>query len=66
MMFLVHTGDFLVAGTVTSWYFQRTEPYKESLERYFGYHMGSVCMGSFLMALFGFLKFLNEILSPKE
>lgn len=28
MMFFVHTGDFLVSGTVTSWYFQREEPYK--------------------------------------
>ena len=34
--------------------------------RYFGYHLGSVCMGSFLMALFGFFKFLNEMLAPKE
>lgn len=28
MLFLVHTGDFIVAGTVTSWYFQRETPYK--------------------------------------
>jgi hypothetical protein len=65
MMFFVQSGDFLVAGTVTSWYFLRDEPYKESLKRYFNFHIGSVCMGSFLIALFGFIKFLNEILSPK-
>jgi hypothetical protein len=27
MMFFIHSGDFLVAGTVTSWYFQREDPY---------------------------------------
>jgi len=66
MLFFVQTGDFLVSGTVTSWYFLREDPYKESIKRYLGFHIGSVCFGSFMIALFGFLKFLNELLSPKE
>jgi hypothetical protein len=28
MLFFVHTGDFLVVGTVTSWYYLRNNAYK--------------------------------------
>lgn len=62
--FLVETGDFLIAGTTTSWYYQRESPFIESIGRYKGYHIGSVALGSFFMALFGFIRFMYELLAP--
>lgn len=64
--FLVETGDFLIAGAAASWYFQRPSPFAESFKRYSRYHIGSVAFGSFLMALFAFIKFLYELLTPEK
>ena len=63
--FLVETGDFIVAGAATSWYFTREDPYSESQHRYRNYHIGSVAMGSFFLALLGFIKFMYELLAPE-
>lgn len=64
--FLVETGDFLVSGAATSWYYTRANPFGESVTRYSRFHIGSVAMGSFFMALFGFLRFLYELLVPEK
>lgn len=66
IFFLVETGDFIVAGAATSWYFERSSPYSESQHRYRNFHIGSVAMGSFFMALFGFIRFMYELLSPED
>ena len=66
MFFLVETGDFIVAGAATSWYFTREHPYSESQHRYRNFHIGSVALGSFFMALFAFIKFMYELLVPEE
>ena len=63
--FYIHTADFLVCGTAASWYFRKESPYADASRRYFK-HMGSVCKGSFFMALVGFIKFLYELLAPDE
>ena len=63
LFFLVETGDFIVAGAACSWYFQRESPYSESSDRYRKFHIGSVALGSFFLALLGFLKFLYELLT---
>lgn len=64
--FLIETNDFIVAGAATSWYYQRESPFSESVGRYRRFHIGSVAMGSFLMALFGFLRFMYELLTPEK
>lgn len=64
--FLIETNDFIVSGAATSWYFQRQSPYSESTYRYRRFHIGSVALGSFFMALFGFLRFIYELLTPEK
>ena len=64
--FLVETGDFIVAGAATSWYFKRDDPYSESQHRYRSFHIGSVAMGSFLLALLSFIKFMYDLLAPEK
>jgi hypothetical protein len=66
MFFLVETGDFLVSGTATSWFFRRKSPFSESYTRFSRFHIGSVALGSFIIALFGFLKFMYELLTPEK
>lgn len=55
-----------MAGAATSWYFTREDPYSESQRRYRSFHIGSVAMGSFFMALFGFIRFMYELLTPES
>jgi hypothetical protein len=64
LCFLVESCDFLVSGAAASWYYRKEEPFHASYMRYFRYHVGSVAMGSFLMALFGMLRFLYQLLNP--
>lgn len=66
LFFLVESGDFIISGAACSWYFRRDEPYVQSNSRFLNFHVGSVCMGSFFLALFGFSKFLYELLAPEE
>ena len=66
LLFLVETGSFIVGGAAVSWYFKRESPYSEASERYRAKHIGSVALGSFFLALLGFLKLLYELLTPEE
>ena len=60
----METSKFIVAGAATSWYFQDPSPLASSISRYLIYHMGSVCIGSFLVALFGLLKIIYNLITP--
>lgn len=64
MMFIVETASFIIGGAATGWYFLRESPYTESSARYRIFHIGSVALGSFFLALIGFIKFLYEVLTP--
>jgi hypothetical protein len=57
VIFLVHSGAFVVAGTTVNWAFRREKSYSAAVKAYFASHMGSVCLGSFLTALLGSIKF---------
>jgi hypothetical protein len=57
IFFLMHTGNFIVSGTVVNWQYEREKPYLNSLKSYFSSHVGSVCIGSFLTVLLGLFKF---------
>ncbi len=61
--FLVETNDFIISGTATGWYFEQEKPFSDSFTRYRKFHIGSVCAGSFLLALLGFIKFLYDVLT---
>lgn len=62
--FLIETSKFIVSGAATNWYFRDALPLATSFCRYLVYHMGSVCVGSFLVALFGFLKIIYNLITP--
>ena len=66
VFFFIHTSNFLVCGTATSWYFRKESPYGDTSARYRGKHIGSVCKGSFLLAVIGFVKFMYALLAPDE
>lgn len=66
LFFLIETGSFIVGGAAVSWYYKRDAPYGEASERYRKKHIGSVCLGSFFMALLGFIKFLYELVTPEQ
>jgi hypothetical protein len=64
VFFFINTSNFLVSGTAASWYFKREHPYSETSERYRGKHIGSVCKGSFILAVIGLIKFIYVLLAP--
>jgi hypothetical protein len=66
IMFLIDTGSFLIGGAACSWYYKAPEPYGDASQRYRKKHMGSVCLGSFFMALLGLIKFIYELLTPEQ
>jgi hypothetical protein len=66
LVFFIETGSFIIGGAATSWYFKRATPYADASARYRKKHIGSVVLGSFFMALFGFLKFLYELVTPEQ
>lgn len=57
VFFLMHTGNFIISGTVVNWQYEREHPYLAASKSYFISHMGSVCTGSFLTSLLGLFKF---------
>ncbi len=57
IFFLMHTGNFIVSGSVVNWQFRRENPYLTSSKNYLLAHIGSVSMGSFLTSLLGAIKF---------
>jgi hypothetical protein len=56
VFFLIHTGSFIISGTVVNWQYGRPSPYLASSKSYVSSHMGSVCLGSFLTTLLGLFK----------
>ena len=66
LFFLIETGSFIIGGAAVSWYYKQDSPYGQASERYRKKHIGSVCLGSFLMALLGILKFLYELITPEQ
>lgn len=64
VFFMIHSSEFLICGTASSWYYQRDRPYSETSHRFLGKHLGSVCMGSFILALIGFIKLVYTLLAP--
>ena len=68
LFFLIETGSFIIGGAACSWYYKRTDPtpYSEASLRYRKKHIGSVCLGSFFMALLGIIKFIYELITPEQ
>jgi hypothetical protein len=64
IFFMIHTNEFLITGSASSWYYSQESPLYSTMHRYFGKHMGSVCVGSFLVALVGFIKLVYTMLAP--
>lgn len=50
----------MISGAVVDWYFKSEDICCPSIGRYASYHSGSVCHGSFYIALFGLAKILYE------
>ena len=61
---MISASEFLIGGTASGWYFKQESPYCDTSRRFFGKHMGSVCAGSFLLALIGFIKLVYTLLAP--
>ena len=61
---MIHTSDFLITGTACGWYYQEETPYRDTAKRYMFKHMGSVCCGSFFLALIGFIKLIYTLFAP--
>ena len=53
LFILIHSGTFIVSGTIVNWSFQRDKCYTYSYRTFFASHLGSICAGSFLVALLG-------------
>jgi len=64
IFYMIGASEFLICGTACEWYFQSETPFRSTIKRYFGKHVGSVCAGSFLLALIGFIKLLYTLLAP--
>ena len=64
IFFMVSVSEFLIGGTACGWYYSQETPFKDTNKRFFGKHMGSVCVGSFLLALLGFIKLVYTLLAP--
>ena len=64
VFFMISASEFLIGGTATGWYFKQDSPYCDTSRRFLGKHMGSVCAGSFLLALIGFIKLVYTLLAP--
>lgn len=69
LAFIIATVEFIIAGSVCNWYFQQGPGGQDtgnatigSLKRYFRYHLGSVAVGSFLLAVINFIRFWLEYL----
>ncbi|CAG9855650.1 unnamed protein product [Phyllotreta striolata] len=73
--FAIGCQHMIIAGAVGIWYFKRNKsalgtPVLQSAENLIRYHMGSVALGSFLIALVQFarllLKFVEKYLKKRE
>lgn len=65
LMFLIDTSTFIIGGAATNWYYIHDAPYSEAAERYRKKHMGSVALGSFMLALLGLIRLVFDAVVPK-
>ncbi|XP_070508755.1 choline transporter-like protein 1 [Chironomus tepperi] len=61
--FIIGCQNFIIAGTITRWYFTRDKtklrkPIKKSFSHLFKFHLGSVCLGAILIT---FAKIIKNI-----
>ncbi|XP_068218888.1 choline transporter-like protein 1 isoform X2 [Palaemon carinicauda] len=61
--FALHCQDLTIAGAVALWYFARDKknlgwPILKSMKRLYLYHLGSVAIGSFIIAIMKMIRFL--------
>lgn len=66
LLFFIETSNFIIGGTAVSWYYKSERPYPEASERYLKKHIGSVCAGSFMLALLGVVRMAYHILVPQK
>jgi len=57
LFFLMHTGNFIISGTVINWQLRRKDPYINACKSFSFSHIGSVCAGSLLTSILGLFKF---------
>ena len=56
LFLLTHSADFIVAGSVVNWQYERRRPLAKAAKAYLTSHVGSAIMGSFLTVMFGLYK----------
>lgn len=69
--FILGCQHFVVAGTVSQWYFTRTkskliQPIKRSFSNLLHFHLGSICLGSILITVTTILRMIMSALSVSK
>ena len=63
--FIQACADLIIAGAVSSWFFNRVKPenpIRNSIRNLFMFHLGSAALGSLLIAICRFLRFILSII----
>ncbi|XP_045581957.2 choline transporter-like protein 1 isoform X1 [Procambarus clarkii] len=68
--FLLACQDVTIAGAVAQWYFTRNKkelgwPIAESMHRMFRYHLGSIALGSLIIAIVKFIRLILKYIERK-
>lgn len=67
-LFIFSCQDFIIAGTISKWFFSRVKnnvscPMSTTFHNLCRYHIGSVCFGSFIVAV---VKMIKSVIEDSE